>query len=205
MTSPDPSYELEGVLEPAGVDHRVIDQVALEQVALEQAGLDLREVERETELARLFDAHHPQLVRLAVLLGAEHDAEDLVAEAFCELHRRWARLRDSRAALAYLRSTVCNLARMRVRHLQVVRRSTPLTERDAESPEAEVLLREDQRELVAALVRLPDRQREALVLRYWMDLREAEIAEAMGISPGAVKSHTSRGMAALTRMLGVRT
>jgi RNA polymerase sigma-70 factor (sigma-E family) len=169
------------------------------------AVLDLRDLERETELARLFDGHHTQLVRLAVLLGAESDAEDLVAEAFCELHRRWDRLRDPQAALGYLRSTVCNLARMRLRHLQVVRRTPTYEDPDVESPESEVILREDQREVVEALMRLPGRQREALTLRYWLDLRESEIAEAMGISPGAVKSHTSRGMAALTRMLEAKS
>jgi RNA polymerase sigma factor (sigma-70 family) len=165
------------------------------------ASLDLRDPERETELARLFDGHHTQLVRLAVLLGAQADAEDIVAEAFCELHRRWDWLRDQRSALGYLRATVCNLVRMRLRHLQVVRRQPPIENVDVASAETQVLLREDQREVVAALLRLPARQREALSLRYWMDLRESEIAEAMGISVGAVKSHTFRGMAALTRML----
>ena len=63
------------------------------------------------------------------------------------------------------------------------------------------MLREDHREVVLALRELPERQRQALVLRYWLDLKEAEVAAAMGISPGAVKAHTSRGMAALTRLL----
>ncbi|MEH1127582.1 sigma factor-like helix-turn-helix DNA-binding protein [Micromonospora sp. CPCC 206061] len=70
--------------------------------------------------------------------------------------------------------------------------------------EAPVPLDDDQRALVAALKELPTRQREALVLRHWLGLREAEIAAAMGISCGAVKSHTSRGMAALTRVLEER-
>lgn len=169
----------------------------------------LRDAEREAALARLFDGHHTQLVRLAALLGADADAEDVVAEAFCELYRRWPRLRSPDAGLAYVRAVVCNLTRMRLRHLQVVRRHSALGERgdgwDAPSAEVEALLREDQRDLVIALRSLPERQREALVLRYWMDLREAEIADAMGISPGAVKSHTSRGMAALTRRMGSRT
>jgi RNA polymerase sigma factor (sigma-70 family) len=173
-------------------------------------GLDLRNVEREAAMTRLFDRHHTELLRLAVLLGAAADAEDVVAEAFCELHRRWDRLRDRGAALPSLRSVVCNLARMRVRHLQVVRRHTEHAgerldvEALSASAEAEVVLREDQREVVEALRTLPTRQRQALVLRYWLDLREAEVAEAMGISCGAVKAHTSRGMAALTRALEVR-
>jgi RNA polymerase sigma-70 factor (sigma-E family) len=162
---------------------------------------DLSDLEREAALARLFDAHHTPLLRLAVLLGAEGEAEDIVSEAFYELYRRWHRLRSPDAALGYLRAVVCNLVRMRVRRLQVARKHAHHVLESVGSPEAEVLLRDDQRALVDAIRRLPARQREALVLRYWLDLREAEIAAAMGISAGAVKSHTSRGMATLTRML----
>ncbi len=164
-------------------------------------GIDLRNVEREAEVTRLFDRYSTQLVRLAVLLGAEDDAEDIVSEAFCELHRRWAKLRDPAAAPSYLRAVTCNLTRMRRRHLEVVNRHTEQAPPDVASAESEAVLREDQREVVAALQLLSERQRQALVLRYWLDLREAEVADAMGISRGAVKAHTSRGMAALTRVL----
>lgn len=164
--------------------------------------LDFRNVERAATLTRLFDAHHAELTRLAALLGAGAESEDLVAEAFYRMHRKWSRLRDRECALPYLRSIVCNLARQRHRHQQVVQRHEELAPADVGSAESEVVLREDQREVVAALRTLPDRQREALVLRYWLDLREAEVAAAMGISTGAVKSHTSRGMAALARQLG---
>lgn len=166
-----------------------------------RSSLDLRHVEREAALTRLFSSNAPQLQRLAALLGAGHEAEDVVAEAFCDLHRKWGRLRDPEAAPAYLRSTVCNLVRMRVRHLQVVRRHPTDVLPDEASAESHAVLREDQVEVVRALQGLPDRQREALVLRYWLDLREAEVAAAMGISAGSVKAHTSRGMAALTRVL----
>jgi RNA polymerase sigma-70 factor (sigma-E family) len=166
--------------------------------------LGLRDLEREGRISALFDRHHTELVRLAVLLGAAGDAEDVVAEAFCELYRRWARLRDPGAAPAYLRSVVCNLVRMRLRHLQMVRRHVEPLPLDVGSAEQEVVVREDHREVVDALRALPDRQRQALVLRYWLDLKESEVAAAMGISAGAVKSHTSRGMAALTRMLEAR-
>jgi DNA-directed RNA polymerase specialized sigma24 family protein len=108
-------------------------------------GAELRDLDREAAMVALFDAHHTQLVRLALLLGAEHDAEDIVSEAFCELHRRWRRLRSPGAAPAYLRSTVCNLARMRIRHLQVQRKhahqeADGLAERTAESAEHSALL-----------------------------------------------------------------
>jgi RNA polymerase sigma-70 factor (sigma-E family) len=183
------------VARPPAAAARPVEVVPVEAV------LDLRHVEREASVTRLFEAHAAELTRLASLLGAASDAEDIVAEAFCDLHRRWNKLRDADAAPAYLRAAVCNLARMRVRHLQVRRRNAPSPSGYAASPETEVLLREDQQEVVSALRGLPPRQREALVLRYWLDLREAEVAAAMGISAGSVKAHTSRGMAALTKAL----
>ncbi len=164
---------------------------------------DLRDLDREAALARLFDLHYTGMLRLAVLLGAD-DAEDIVAEAFYQLYRRWQKLRTPEAALGYLRSVVCNLARMRLRHLGVVRKHAQTPTSPAESAENLALLQADQRALVEALQRLPARQREALVLRYWLGLREWEIAAAMGISAGAVKAHTARGIATLTRVMEVR-
>jgi RNA polymerase sigma-70 factor (sigma-E family) len=168
--------------------------------------IDAQGDDRERGIAELFEAHRLSLVRLAVVLGAD-DAEDVVAEAFYQLYRRWRRLKNDDRALAYLRSVVVNLTRMRIRHIQVVRRHAqregPVREH-AQSGEAQVVLRHDQQALVAAVRELPARQREALVLRYWLDLSEREIAETMGVSVGSVKVHTSRGMAALTRKLEER-
>lgn len=164
------------------------------------------DVQRDRAIEELFAVHRVPLTRLAVLLGAD-DAEDVVSEAFYQLYRRWRRLRSADAAAAYLRSVVVNRTRMRIRHLQVVRRHH---DRDAHtaaaavSSETAAVLRDDQRAIVLALADLPVRQREALVLRYWMDLRENEIADAMGISAGAVKTHVSRGMAALSRAMEER-
>jgi RNA polymerase sigma-70 factor (sigma-E family) len=167
------------------------------QVAIAQ------DCERDSALAVLFTQHYQNLSRLAMLLGAD-DAENIVAEAFYQLYRRWQRLREAEAAVGYLRSVVVNLTRMRVRHLQVARRHTECAAEWADSAESTALLHDDQRALVAALARLPERQREALVLRYWAGLREREIAAAMRISSGAVKSHTARGIAALGRALEER-
>jgi RNA polymerase sigma-70 factor (sigma-E family) len=166
---------------------------------------DLAERDREAAIAELFEAHHLPLVRLAVLLGAD-DAEDVVAEAFYQLYRRWRRLRSPEAAATYLRSVVVNLTRMRIRHLQVVRKHAARSDAPAHaaSGEERAVLRDDQKALVDAVRALPARQREALVLRFWLDLRESEIADAMGISAGSVKVHVSRGMAALSRMLEER-
>jgi RNA polymerase sigma-70 factor (sigma-E family) len=155
----------------------------------------------ETAVAGLFAARYPELVRLAGLLGAD-DPEDIAQEAFARLLRSYGSLRDASAALGYVRATVCNLTRNRRRHLRVARLRTP-TEHPADvaSSEQSVLLREEQRELIAALAALPARRREAIVLRYWLGLSEAEIAEAMGIAAGTVKSQVSRGLAALGKTL----
>ncbi|MFJ9737850.1 RNA polymerase sigma factor [Streptomyces sp. NPDC101166] len=163
--------------------------------------------EREAGVARLFELHYSSMLRLAVLLGAD-DPENVVAEAYYQIYRKWRRLRDTEAAEAYLRSTVCNLTRMRIRHLQVARRHVEvppeLPDEAVASAESTALLRDDQRVLIDALQQLPARQREALVLRHWLGLREGEIAAAMGISCGSVKTHTSRGLAALTQAMEAR-
>jgi RNA polymerase sigma-70 factor (sigma-E family) len=165
---------------------------------------DPADLEREAGVARLFELHYSSMLRLAVLLGAD-DPENVVAEAYYQIYRKWRRLRDAEAAEAYLRSTVCNLTRMRIRHLQVARRhvETPPEELVA-SAESTALLHDDQRVLIGALQQLPARQREALVLRHWLGLKESEIAAAMGISPGSVKTHTARGLAALTQAMEAR-
>ncbi|MGN9762672.1 sigma-70 family RNA polymerase sigma factor [Streptomyces sp. SD31] len=165
---------------------------------------DPADLEREAGLARLFELHYSSMLRLAVLLGAD-DPENVVAEAYYQIYRKWRRLRDTEAAEAYLRSTVCNLTRMRIRHLQVARRHVekPADELVA-SAESTALLRDDQRVLIDALQQLPARQREALVLRHWLGLKESEIAAAMGISCGSVKTHTARGLAALTQAMEAR-
>jgi RNA polymerase sigma factor (sigma-70 family) len=139
------------------------------------------------------------MVRLADLLGAD-DPEDIAQEAFARLLKKHDRLRDPDAAVAYVRAIVCNLTRNRHRHLRVVRLRTPAA-RHEDSSEQAVILREDHREVLAALAGLPGRRREAIVLRYWLDLSEREIAEAMGVSPGTVKSSVSRGLAALAQAL----
>jgi RNA polymerase sigma factor (sigma-70 family) len=148
----------------------------------------------------LFRARYPEMVRLADLLGAD-DPEDIAQEAFARLIRKHGSLRNPEAALAYVRASVCNLTRNRHRHLRVVRLRTPAAHHE-DSSEQVAMLREDHREVLAALAGLAPRRREAIVLRYWLDLSEREIAAAMGVSPGTVKSHVSRGLAALARALG---
>ena len=150
-------------------------------------------------VSALFQARYPELVRLANLLGAD-DPEDIAQEAFARLLRRQRTLRDHDAALAYVRSTVCNLVRNRHRHLRVARSRT-VPGHDEASSEQAVMVREDRRELLAVLAALSPRRREALVLRYWLDMSEREMAATMGVSPGTVKSLVSRGLDALGQAL----
>lgn len=158
-------------------------------------------------LVALYTAHYRSLVRLSTLLL--HDqaaAEDVVQDAFVAMHRGWRTLRDPDKALAYLRQAVVNRSRSRLRHLKVVDRHAPsLLPADATagtmSAEHGALAALDRDHVMRALRSLPQRQREVLVLRYYADLSEAQIADAMGISTGAVKSHASRGMGALRNRL----
>ena len=160
--------------------------------------VDTDDVERYQQL---FHGHFATMTRLAAMLGAD-DPEDVAQEAFVRLHRKRRTLRDPHASAGYLRTTVVNLSRSRVRHLAVVRRNSPVQSPDAESAEHQAVRREDARELVVALGQLSTRHREALVLRYWLDLSEAEMADAMGVSRGTVKSHVSRGLDALATIMG---
>jgi RNA polymerase sigma-70 factor (sigma-E family) len=153
-------------------------------------------------VTELYAGHALGLVRLAVLLvGDRASAEDIVQDAFLGLYRRWDRLPNTSAPLAYLRVSVVNGCRTRLRRRTRSRQVGNFTERPAESAEAIVMLGAEQRAVAGALLRLPERQREALVLRYYLDLSEAEIATAMGISRGTVKSATSRALAAVGRTL----
>ena len=153
------------------------------------------------DVTTLYREHALGLIRLAVvMLGDRPAAEDVVQEAFCGLYRRWHTLADPAKALAYARSSVINGCRSVLR-----RRRWPLGdlagETAGESAEAAALVSEEHREVLTAVRRLPDRQREVLVLRFYLDLDEGEIAAALRISRGTVKSTTSRGIAALGRML----
>jgi RNA polymerase sigma-70 factor (sigma-E family) len=150
----------------------------------------------------LYSAHYRSLVRLAaVLVRDTPTAEEVVQDAFIAMHDGWQRLKDSEKALAYLRQAVVNRSRSVLRHRLVVERNPQKPAPDMPSAEHGALTLLERSAVVAALRDLPYRQREAIVLRYYADLSEAEIAAAMNISRGAVKSHTARGMAALRAAL----
>ncbi|MCO6006333.1 SigE family RNA polymerase sigma factor [Actinoallomurus purpureus] len=150
----------------------------------------------------LYSAHYRSLVRLSALLVRDlATAEEVVQDAFVAMHGAWRRLRDPEKALSYLRQSVVNRSRSVLRHRAVVEKYAPKGLPDAPSAENGAIVELERTAVVKALGGLPTRQREALVLRYYGDLSEAEIANTMGISRGAVKSHTARGMAALRSVL----
>jgi RNA polymerase sigma-70 factor (sigma-E family) len=155
----------------------------------------------DATLEQLYDEHYVRLVRLGVLLlGDVGRAEEVVQDSFVAVHRRWDSLQDADLP-AYLRQTVVNRSRSVLRHLGVVRRHAPYAPVDEPGADHDVLRSARRRAVIDALARLPRRQREVLALRYYLDLSEREIAEALGISQGAVKSHASRGAESLRRSL----
>ncbi len=157
-------------------------------------------------VTELYATHWLSLVRLAwLLLHDAGEAEEVVQDAFVALHAHWSGLRDPAAAAAYLRRAVVNRACSALRHRGVEERWAASVRGGPDDPGTmvgvsaeEVAVADLSRESVlAALQRLPARQREVLVLRYYLDLAEAQIADALEISPGSVKTHASRGIAAL--------
>jgi RNA polymerase sigma-70 factor (sigma-E family) len=150
----------------------------------------------------LYAAHYRPLVYLAALLVRDiPTAEEVVQDAFVAMHGRWQRLRDADKGLSYLRQAVVNRCRSVLRDRAVVGPSLQKGPPDQPRAAHDVRVALEQNSVRAVLRDLPDRQREAIVLRYYANLSEEEIAAAMGISRGAVKSHTARAMVALRAAL----
>ncbi len=150
----------------------------------------------------LYTVQYKALVRLAaVLVRDTSTAEEVVQDAFIAMHDGWHRLKDAEKALAYLRQAVVNRSRSVLRHRMVVEKNAPKPAPDMPSAEHGAMALLERSAVIAALRDLPERQREAIVLRYYADLSEADIAAAMRISRGAVKSHTARAMASLKAAL----
>jgi RNA polymerase sigma-70 factor (sigma-E family) len=147
---------------------------------------------------QLYAVHYRALMRLAALLVRDTPtAADVVQDSFIAMRDAWHRLRDADQALAYLRQAVVYRSRSVLRHRTALGQTVQQARPDPPEVEDEVLIQLERSAVVAALRKLPARQREAIVLRYYADLSEGQIAAAMGISRGAVKSHTARGMSAL--------
>jgi RNA polymerase sigma-70 factor (sigma-E family) len=161
-------------------------------------------LDRDEALIALYRSEYASLVRLAcLLLDDRGSGEEVAQESFVRLHGAWPRLHDPSAAPAYLRSTVLNLARSRMRRKQVARRHDTPAPGSVASAEEVAMLSPEHSRILAAMRALPRRQRECLALRYYLDLTEAEIAATLRIARGSVKSHTHRGIAALARVLEI--
>jgi RNA polymerase sigma-70 factor (sigma-E family) len=181
---------------PASISESTGPESAAERVRV--AG----STDRRAAVTELFTLHYTPLVRMArFLVDDEESAEDVVMDAFASVYRRWQAIRDPQDAYRYLRSCVLNGSRSRLRRRLVRRSRGPLitavdSDGDADKQRVERLA------MLDSLRSLPLRQRQVLVLRYYMDLSEAQIAAELGISAGSVKTHTSRGLSALARELG---
>ena len=165
-------------------------------------------LDRDAAVTELFLAHHARLVIVAqMIVGDLATAEDVVQDAFAALYRRWPWIREKGAAIGYVHSSVANGARSRLRQRRRMR-TTELDDLagDLAPPAEDTALRHDaQRALEAGLAELPVRQRQVIVLRYYLDQSEAEIAATLSISKGSVKKHASRALATLgTRLKEVR-
>ncbi len=153
-----------------------------------------------SRFTELYLRNAAEALRLAYLLTGDRAlAEDLVQEAFVKLAGRFADLRNPSAFPAYLRKTVVNLARMHWRRRRLER---AVMERRAREPRLEAGPAADagmgaRDHMRRALLGLPPRTRAALVLRYYEDLSEAQVAEILACSVGTVKSLVSRGVATL--------
>ena len=155
-------------------------------------------------ISDLFECHAVRLIRLAVLLvGDQSSAEDVVQDAFLGLYRGASRLRDPGNAVAYLRASVLNGCRSVLRSRKRAW-SSLMAAHDPPvwSAESAAMAGEDRREVLRAVTHLPPRQREVLVLRYYLNLSDQEIAADLGVTRGTVASTASRALAALGRELG---
>lgn len=156
------------------------------------------------EFAGVFAAHHPEALRLAYLLtGDASRAEDVVADAFVKVWRRWQRGPVDHPR-AYIRRAVVNETNSRFRRLRLERREAEKRSGDDRGARAHDERLADADELFAALRSLSERQRTAIVLRYYADLSEADTAAAMGCSIGTVKSSVSRGLGRMRALVGER-
>ncbi|MEP7177825.1 MAG: SigE family RNA polymerase sigma factor [Pseudonocardiales bacterium] len=160
------------------------------------------------DIEELYRVQWHSMVRLAALLVDDiGSAEDVAQDAFIGLHRQHAQLRSTSAATAYLRASIVNGSRSVLRrrgvarrHLRAVKALTALPV--VESADQPLIVAAEHEELIAAVRGLPRRQREVLILKYWSNLSDAEIAATLGVSVGTVKSTASRGVGVLKAHLG---
>jgi RNA polymerase sigma-70 factor (sigma-E family) len=159
--------------------------------------------DRDAAVTALFEVHYRQLLALARrLLDDPGDAEDVVMDSFVGLYRRWGSVRRTDNAVVYLRASVVNGSRNRLRRLRLAA-ARLFTQFEPPAPAADqsAMLHLEHDTVVRVLQGLARRQREVLVLRYYEQLSEAEIAATLDCSVGAVKTHASRGLQAVAEHL----
>jgi len=147
------------------------------------------------EFSAFATSRWPGLVRLAFgLTGDRWAAEDLAQSALARAYVSWRRVSRADDPDAYLRRILVNTAHRRFRRRRVTEQPGELPERAVDGP-ADLV--GERAALLAALRLLPDRQRTVVVLRYWADLTDAQIAATLGCSPGTVRSQLSRALGKL--------
>jgi len=153
-------------------------------------------------LTDIYFAEYNSLVRMAASLLSDIDtAEEVVQDSFIATQGAWPQLCDSDKVLAYVRQSVMNRARSVIRRRMVADRHPPKYEPDAPSAEHSAIRELDRSAVTSALQLLPQRQREVLVLRFYLGLREGQIAATMGIGRGTVKTHIARAMSVMRDVL----
>ncbi|MFZ0667369.1 MAG: SigE family RNA polymerase sigma factor [Acidimicrobiales bacterium] len=160
--------------------------------------------ERDESITRLFDEHYRGLCRLAgLLLGDSAGAEEVVQEAFLRTFSGWWRVRHPERAQWYLRKSVVNLCRSRLRRRGTEERGNRTTwAEEVSRPGSGTPEQSDDSMLLAEHVRrLPARQRDAVILRYYEDLPEAEIARILGCAVGTVKSQLAKARTTLAKTI----
>jgi len=173
--------------------------------AQEPDGIATQAEDAAAAVSELYQATAIGLIRLAyVILGDRQAAEDVVQDAFCNLFLRWDRLSHVQGAEYYVRVAVLNACRSVLRH-RAVRGRRVLYELPAPSVEAAVLGSEERDELIRAVDKLPRRQRETLILSYYLDLPDDEIATLMGVGMSSVRSARHRALETLARNLKERS
>ncbi|MER6441202.1 SigE family RNA polymerase sigma factor [Streptomyces sp. NPDC001185] len=161
------------------------------------------QAEQDDRFQDFVRARWPQLVRTAYLLtGDVHHAEDLTQTALAKAFRSWRRISRADNPEAYVRRMLVSCNSDRFRKRRVAESLTAAVPETAGRDEGADRV-EERGSLLAGLAQLPARQRAVVVLRYWEDLSEAEVAEVLGCSTGTVKSQASKGLAKLRRYPGL--
>jgi RNA polymerase sigma-70 factor (sigma-E family) len=152
----------------------------------------------DREVTALYLTHYRSLVRMAALLVQDlAAAEEIVQDSFVAVHAAWRRLPDAEHALSYLRRSVVDRSRAALRRHVVVDKLAPRLAPDLPSGHGEASIKVERSAFISALWTLPPRLREVVVLRYFADLPETQVASATGISETAVKAYTARAMSSL--------